>query len=511
MKKYIIIAIALVGALCSCSKEFLDKTPTSSTSAATVFETTDNAALAINGIERLMVKQYLGVQGFNGEGTIKMYYGNYPGEHFFVNLPSWAVLINGTYYDDSSTRYDYYPWYYYYRIIGNANSVIVNIDDAEGTEAERQFIKAQALTFRAYSFMMLAQLYGYSWRDSSNGSTSGLVLRLDTSSGDLERSDLATTYKQIYADLDEAIDLYTKSGLKRSSNCDPDINVAYATYARAALNKQDWATALSMAGKARSGYPLMSNSEYKAGFYAPTSEWIWSSCGAADQNLYYYSYQAYMAYNSSASAVRTYPKCISRELFDQIPDTDMRKSLFLDPTGYSYTTSSGKAGTALAAYARTYAAADGRLGIVSNATPYAYMQFKIACEIVPGVGWLNHFRSSEMVLIEAEANCQLGNDSAAQKNLVELNKTSGRDAAYECTATGSDLLSEIKFYRAVELWGEGFDWFDHKRWGDTIVRHDYANGGNFITALALTITPDSYNRWTWVIPERETDYNDLAD
>ena len=31
-------------------------------------------------------------------------------------------------------------------------------------------------------------------------------------------------------------------------------------------------------------------------------------------------YFAYIAYTSNASAVRTYPKCISRELYDQIPN-----------------------------------------------------------------------------------------------------------------------------------------------------------------------------------------------
>jgi hypothetical protein len=71
------------------------------------------------------------------------------------------------------------------------------------------------------------------------------------------------------------------------------------------------------------------------------------------------------------------------------------------------------------------------------------------------------------------------------------------------------LLDEIKFYRAIELWGEGFDWFDAKRWGDAISRTSTDNGGNFIAALAVTISPESGNKWTWKLPQRETDYNDL--
>lgn len=49
--------------------------------------------------------------------------------------------------------------------------------------------------------------------------------------------------------------------------------------------------------------------------------------------------------------------------------------------------------------------------------------------------------------------------------------------------------------------------FDLKRWGDTIERHTYEDGGNFITVLAVTINPNDNNKWTWRIPLKETDYN----
>jgi hypothetical protein len=144
----------------------------------------------------------------------------------------------------------------------------------------------------------------------------------------------------------------------------------------------------------------------------------------------------------------------------------------------------------------------------SNAVPYAYMNFKFKANDLPGVGNLNHFRASEMYLIEAEAKFfQNKAASEVQGVLNALNATSGRDVKYVCTKTGTDLLNEIKLYRAVELWGEGFDWFDMKRWGDAIVRRNNANGGNFLTSLAVTINPQDKNKWTWSIPLRESDYN----
>lgn len=508
MKKYIsITAVILAFATSSCKKNYLDTLPTDAVSSGTVFATTGNAALAVNGLAKMMTMQYLGSQGFNGEGTIKMYYGNYPGNNFYVYLTGWAPIINATYNESTTSIYDYYPWYYYYKIIGNANSIIVNVDNASGAESEKQFIKAQALTYRAYSYMMLAQLYCYRWSDSNSGASNGLVLRLDESTDEMPLSTLAEVYRQIYADLDQAIELYTSSGEKRSHFYEMDINVAYATYARAALNRQDYVNAESYAAKARVNFPLMNNTAYKNGFNNETSEWIWGSYGASDETLYYYSFQAYIAYNSSASAVRTYPKCISRELFNKIPSTDIRKNLFLDPTGYTYTTSSGatSSGSALDQYARSLFP-----DLQSNATVYAYMNFKFKANDLPGVGNIPHFRSSEMLLIEAEAKYfQNKPASEVQALLVELNKTSGRDANYTTTNTGSTLLSEIKFYRAIELWGEGFDWFDMKRWGDAIVRNTYANGGIYPASLAVTINPSDNNKWTWKIPNKETDYNSL--
>lgn len=111
---------------------------------------------------------------------------------------------------------------------------------------------------------------------------------------------------------------------------------------------------------------------------------------------------------------------------------------------------------------------------VASATSqaYAYASLKFQATAQPAVGCQPIFRASEMLLIEAEANYYLSSDpTAAQNSLVELNKNSGRDPQYTCTATGEDLLKEIKKYRRLELWGEGFSWYDCKRWGDPVVRN----------------------------------------
>lgn len=532
MKRYInkllvgsmIVASAMVS---SCAGDYLDTTPTASVGSSTTFATTENAAMAINGIAQIMTTQQYGFsQGYCGENRIKSIYGEYPGKDFIYNgiASGWANRMNGEYYTQVSTFYCIYPWYYYYTIIGNANSVIANIDNATGSDSDKKFIKAQALSFRAYAYNQLIQLYAYRWSDTNGGSTNGVVLRLDESTGDMPLSTVKQCYDQIYKDCADAIDLYKASGLNRPSASVwlPNINVAYAVYARAALNRQDYQTALTNAKLARQDYPLMSNADYASGFCKPTSEWIFGSYADATENQWYWSFgtqfgcNGYYANNTSYGA-----GAINKELTDKIPDKDARKALFLtaDKLSEFDLTDKNVMNQSFAYLVKDSAAWTKAKKYISSKTPsglteayqfgYYYLggQLKFWVFDTPGVSYLCHIRSSEMVLIEAEANYFLSQPEAAQAALLELNVTTGRNPDYTCTKTGDALFKEIVDYRGLELWGEGFNWFDYKRWNLDITRKGIANGGNAHAAIATTITASTHNKWTWEIPQAETDYN----
>ena len=503
---YKVYAACLALSLASCSSDYLDTTPNRNTDPKVIFSSTANAKLAINGLSKMMVQQYMS-QLFNGEGSIKTLYGNFQGNDYqrTVMVSNLDNIANGGFMQNSTSVYDYYPWFYYYRIIGNANTAIARIDGASGELTDKKFIKAQALTFRAYCYSMLVQLYSKRWIDSNNGESRGVVLRLDESKGDIPTSSLLKCYEQIYKDLDDAIKLFGESGKDRNAkdNHLPGINAAYAVYARAALNREDWQTAAKYAALARVGYPLMTNAEYQSGFNKHNGEWIWSVYGAATESIGYAQYFAYEGSNSNSTWARTRPATISKELFDKIPATDIRHSLFLDPGNDEYDHNSNAAGTALQQRAKTNYASR----LYSTSVIFAYMQLKSLAATLPGVGEVNLFRSSEMYLIEAEADCHLNKEQDARDLLVELNRTSGRDPEYSCTKSGSELLEEVRLYNRIELWGEGHDWFNYKRWGLPIERHDTSRGGNFLRQFAVTINPSDHNGWTWIIPSGEVDYN----
>ena len=519
MKKYIfIVGIASLVGLSSCSESYLDTEPQSSVSTPSTVESIVNAEHAINGLCKIMTTPYIS-QGFNGEGTIKTYYGNYPGNDFQkCAYTGYSNVINGTYHTSKTSVYLYYPWFYYYKLIGNANVIIANIDNAEGTNKadanqtmrERAFIKAQALTFRAYAFSQLVQLYSYRWSDSNNGATDGIVLRTDESHGDIALSTLAESYQQIYADLDEAIALFQKSGMDRKKNefYKPNLNVAYAVYARAALNREDWANAAKYAALARTGVSLMTNDQYADGMHTVNNEWIWGVYEAEDQSLGYFAFFAYQGTNSSSSVCRTYPCAISRELIDQIPATDVRRKLYLIPTEAELKECNSAGRSTKTLYKRAFSEYGDRLYETSYV--YVYMQFKFLAAFMPGGGSFSLIRGAEMYYVEAEADCHLGKDAEAQQLLFEANKD--RDAALvKSEKTGDDLLAEVRLYRRFDLWGEGFDWFDYKRWGLPISRKALSKGGSFHTTFAKTIQPDAENNWTWMLPNMETDYNELID
>lgn len=153
------------------------------------------------------------------------------------------------------------------------------------------------------------------------------------------------------------------------------------------------------------------------------------------------------------------------------------------------------------------------IGASSMERPYAPGYYYIGGQLKfyvfdsPGVGYLPFIRTSEMILVEAEANYFLKNEAAAQAALVELNATSGRDKGYSCTKTGEDLWKEIRNYRALELWGEGFGFSDYKRWNMDIDRKGLNAGGSAAAAIAVSVKANDPN-WTWVIPQWESDYND---
>ena len=116
-------------------------------------------------------------------------------------------------------------------------------------------------------------------------------------------------------------------------------------------------------------------------------------------------------------------------------------------------------------------------------------------------------RISELYLIAAEGYARSDQDAKAKEYFSALMVE--RDPEYKDSGkTGAALAEEIMNSRRIELWGEGFRWFDLKRLGLPIHR----TGSNFDIAFCgfLDKEPDA-DGWMFEIPKNETDFNPLCE
>lgn len=466
----------------SCKKDYLETEPTDAVKAETVFTTTANAMAALNGIHKALYSQYLSNQDQGGQGSIMIYMDmlgedlvmTAQGNNWFNATYQWLAHRNIS----ANTQPTYYAYYFYYRIIINANNIINNIDKCDGPETEKKAIKGEALTYRAWAHFMLVQMYGKRYDANSKPNTQlGVPVMLVATTEGQPRATVEEVYTQINKDLDEAITNLT--GYTRANKSHFDISVAKGIKSRVALVQQNWADAAKFAAEARQGYSLMSNEQYLMGFNDYTNpEWMWGSHQTTEQSTFFYSFYAFMSANYNSTNVRTNPKAINSKLYNQISTTDVRKKLW-DPTGASVPVPAG--------------------GIKR---PYISKKFLVA-NTSSSAGDVVNMRAAEMYLIEAEAKARLGQIGPAADVLFSLMKN--RDANYSKSAeTGQALIDEILIHRRVELWGEGFRYLDLKRTNSNLDR----TGANHDAALARILTmPAGDKQWEFLIPQAELDAN----
>jgi len=481
--KYLVGLMAIMLLASSCKKEFLDTSSTTAVAAEDAISTTQNAYAALNGIHRIMYTQYDN-QPQGGAGAIGII-RDLMGEDEIYTRPNGRLDFVGhvRYIDhrnvnSGNTRFVYR---FYYRIIANANILINNVDNAEGPQTDKAIIKGQALVYRAWAHFELVQYWGERFNAGSANDGLGVPLLLTATLEPQARATVAEVYTQVNKDLDAAIPLlagYVRTGSAAKSNFNQ--RIAQGIKARVALAQQNWDLAATMAASARTGFSLMSNAQYTSGFNDTNNpEWLWGSDQIADHNTFFWSFFASMGANFNGSNVRTQPKAINSALYNAIPATDIRKSMW-DLTGANVPIPPGGA-----------------------KIPYQNKKF-LAESGGSSIGDVPYMRAAEMYLIEAEARARKGEDGPAQDALFTLVKN--RNAAYvKSTNTGQALIDEIMFHRRIELWGEGFRWFDLKRTNSPLNRN---LAPNTVPAISVEmLVPAGDKLWLWLFPQDEINAN----
>ncbi|MCJ7447289.1 MAG: RagB/SusD family nutrient uptake outer membrane protein [Bacteroidales bacterium] len=486
MKKLFLLIISLsLFILSSCEKEYLERVPTSSLAEKDLLSTVGGNHTLLHGIHRSTYAFYSSHDRY-GQKAIDMAV-DLLGEDFFQSERGYGWFVAWYQYLDhrniNSGNLEW-VWSYYYDIVDNANIILANIDNASDAAlnvARVQFIKANALTYRAFSFYQLVQLYADRYDIGGANTHLGIPIYTEPTQTGKARSTVAEVYTQINSDLDEAITLFTSSTYNKVNVSEIDLRVAQGIKARVALTTGQYTTAEAMAVAARTGHALVPATKYGYGWNkADNTEWMWGAVLITEQQTSYASWFSHIDPYFGGYATLGNHKIISTVVYDYMSATDERKKVFKTIAGKARV---GKKFTGNGGYDAA--------GQSNWTNDYLYM------------------KAGEMYLIEAEAIArQGGRDADAQTALFNL--VSKRDPSYvQSVLTGDPLIQEILMQRRCELWGEGFRFFDLKRLNLDLNRADLGHTTSLWNAAGYF--PAGDKNFVFLIPKQEMDANPLME
>ncbi len=504
MKKLLYLSlVTLAIGVTSCEKDFLETAPTDRVDAPTLFETTDGAQVAMDGIYRMLYTSGWATgnthQNF-GIMSTKLY-TSLMGEDLLQDAQG-----NGWFYFDY--RYDVRPrftattwrpyatWNFYYTLVSNANYILAVEETIEGDQAVIDNIMAQAYAIRGYAYFQLIQAYQQTYVGHESAPGVPLYTEPTTSASEGKgRGTVEEVYTQINSDIDKAIALFSGDKGSQQHRSHIDYYIANAFKANVALVQNKWTDAATFATEALSkpSLAMISGEDLHAGFNNRNLKNVmWGSEVIADQSGIYASFFAHMDARADRYA-RSSRKCIYNWLYDQIPANDARKDWWQGATD----------------------------GGTNDTKPYNQKKFRYS-NMDSDLGDYIFLRAEEMQLVKAEALChdnRLDEAKAAVAALMALRVpnheevlagvTMSNELTMGSIGTPKTLMDMIVLQRRIELWGEAERIYDIMRLKTGFDRN--APNSNH-TAKPNWNTLDPANKeFILTIPQKEFDGNPNMD
>lgn len=499
------LGVTAIGAT-GCKKSFLDRNPTDQAATDDVFKTIEGFEAAVQGMHRMMYEvvdhDVFGIPSLAITWDLM-------GEDFIPSGYGAGWFVTQYRYNDSrnGSGAGSYMWTFHYRLINNANQILSRIDAMDFDEDRKAYVKASALFYRAYAYFNLAQCFMHTYAGTTamagqdipapinySGAYTGapcVPIYTEPTQTANPRATVQQVYDQILGDLGIAMDLFENGSVVRSDKSELNLSVAQGLRARVALVMQKWDVAADMAHKAREGYPYMNSAAqlYDGFTNAANGEWIWGSIINTEQNGIYASYLSHLDFYMGGYASLGMQKKMNSQFLAAtgelaIDSADLRRQWW-----------------------RT------RQQVIDQGlpiTPNGQVKFHSRS---PG-NWAADFplmRAAEMGLIEAEALAQDGKTAESAAILNEFVRT--RDADFDAPTTATALVQEIWKQRRIELWGEGFRFFDLVRSfaspvnRNTIGLNRSSTGASSGIAGGLTSLTPFNTQFLWRIPSSETNVN----
>ena len=373
-------------------------------------------------------------------------------------------------------------WNSAYDVIDNVNRVIeasntITVEDGE--EALRDQIIGEALAVRAWQYFDLLRMYAPSFDANSPGVP--LVTRVLTFSvddTDLPRDNVGVVLQQIEDDLIAAADLIPagQNNVNRFS-----LNAINALRARIAIYKggtQDLTDAITWTTNLINAVPLVSGDNYIDMFRVDPNN------GANTEVIFQIERE------QTDARIGTIWSAVNEDVF-----FSMSVGLFnaMSSAGNDRLNLNLDRETEITT--RTESNAERIVGkYLGTSTLLSLNNVKV-------------FRSSEMLLIRAEANARLGNLPAAQADITSLRTTRGSSVTTPTYGNLDDAIQDILLERQVELAFEGHRLLDLKRFNQPINRIAPDCSGDGRPATTCDLEAGSF-RFTFPIPQAEIFAND---
>lgn len=391
-------------------------------------------------------------------------------------------------------------WKIFYNHMKAANDLLKLID-ANTEDADLQRYRGQALAARAYDYLNLVQCFQFTYAGHESALAVPIVTETKTDE-ELQNNPRATVgqvYEQIMNDLNQAAELL--AGFDAGSNKDQiDEAVVYGLRARANLLMQNWAAAAEDADKAIQGGTPQSLQEVSTPTFnsATASSWLWGILISPDNEVVttgiinWPSHLCSFTGNGYTTLTGTF-RSVSSSLYEQIPDTDIRKQWFISPdTTSTLVDNETVNGTPVIEY----------FGL----TPYVNTKFGAYQSVFGNTTNSSDWplmRVEEMYLIKAEAEAMSGNLGAGKSTLESFVQTYRNLSFISHATSAEELQDEVWLQRRMELWGEGFALFDILRLKKPIVR----KGTNYPASVQFNLDPES-QIMIYRIPQCEMETNE---
>ena len=359
-------------------------------------------------------------------------------------------------------------WYHIFDQIFACNATAKSMSP-ESTDGTIQFSRAQAVGQRAFDYFVLAQLFQFNYQLTPDAPCVPLVLdtnEAEVAANGAPRATVREVYAQVMTDINEAISLLEKTNVTASQIIDSKPKrmiskaVAYGIRARVNLtmgNYQAAADDAQAAIAAFSGSPLSTEAASHPGFNSiDLSNWMWGIAIAETDRVVttvicnWPSFVCSFVSDNCYVPAGTWKYC-AVDLYNQIPETDVRKGWFLDENYKSANLTENEQ-----AYVEQF----------DTLEPYTNVKFAAYQNVVGQSTLANDImlmRIEEMYYIMYEAMARAGQGAAAKEGFTTFIRTY-RNPEYRMNAASNESIAEAIYQdKRVEFWGEGLAYFDYMR------------------------------------------------